>query len=154
MGRGGFHGRGAIPPNRDRFGRPLLRKLMSDPRFRTQMVQGGSSEQNMQLQQQLEMERMLSDPEVFLQQAEEQLRAGRLNPDVHRELKAELEKLSQFRKSQPQSPLVVGVSSFILGCQRRSSKGCMHVLNPREVFCSPLRVPGHSTFPLVSKQAC
>ncbi|CAN8012545.1 unnamed protein product [Ixodes pacificus] len=33
MGRGGFQGRGGGQPLVDRFGRPLLRRLMSDPRW-------------------------------------------------------------------------------------------------------------------------
>ncbi|KAK8767192.1 hypothetical protein V5799_006030 [Amblyomma americanum] len=97
----GFHGRGPMQPPVDRFGRPLLRKLMSDPRFRSHM--GQPNDVSLQQQQMFEM---LADPDMFLQRTEEQLRAGSLNPDLHRELKAELEKISQFRKSQPQSPIV------------------------------------------------
>ncbi|CAN8006400.1 unnamed protein product [Ixodes hexagonus] len=109
MGRGGFHGRGAGQPLVDRFGRPLFRRLMSDPRFRSHVGQGpGSDPSSLVQQQRLQMEWMLADPEAFLQQTEEQHRAGLLNPDLHRELKAELEKLSQFRKSQPHSPPWVG----------------------------------------------
>ncbi|KAL1433023.1 hypothetical protein MTO96_002002 [Rhipicephalus appendiculatus] len=102
MGRGGY--RGPMQPSVDRFGRPVLRKLMTDPRFRTHVGQPGNND--MSLQQQQQMYEMLADPDVFLQQTDEQMRAGRLNPDLHRELKAELEKISQFRKSQPQSPIV------------------------------------------------
>ncbi|KAM7300430.1 pre-mRNA cleavage complex 2 protein Pcf11 isoform X4 [Ixodes scapularis] len=107
MGRGGFQGRGGGQPLVDRFGRPLFRRLMSDPRFRSHVGQGPGNDPNLmqQQQQRLQMERMLADPEAFLQQTEEQLRAGLINPDLHRELKAELEKLSQFRKSQPLLPL-------------------------------------------------
>ncbi|KAH6934910.1 hypothetical protein HPB50_001831 [Hyalomma asiaticum] len=101
-GRGAYQGRGPMQPFVDRFGRPVLRKLMTDPRFRTHVGQSGNSD--MSLQQQ--MYEMLADPDVFLQQTDEQMRAGRLNPDLHRELKAELEKISQFRKSQPQSPIM------------------------------------------------
>lgn len=107
MGRGGFHGRGGGQPLVDRFGRPLFRRLMSDPRFRSHVGQGpGNDPSFLQQQHRLQMEWMLADPEAFLQQTEEQHRAGLLNPDLHRELKAELEKLSQFRKSQPHFPLV------------------------------------------------
>ncbi|KAH9383485.1 hypothetical protein HPB48_024994 [Haemaphysalis longicornis] len=108
LGRGGpggaFHGRGPMQPNVDRFGRPLLRKLMSDPRFRSQV--GGPGVPPELSAQQQQMYEMLADPDVYLQQTEEQLRAGRIDPSLHRELKAQLEKIAQFRKAQPQSPIL------------------------------------------------
>ncbi|XP_064482248.1 pre-mRNA cleavage complex 2 protein Pcf11-like isoform X2 [Ornithodoros turicata] len=89
---GGF--RGGMQPTVDRFGRPLFRRLMSDPRFRSHVIGRGERHQ---------LEQMLANPEAFLEQTEEQLRLGRLDPEQHRRIMADLEKLSQFRRSMPRN---------------------------------------------------
>ncbi|XP_064465566.1 pre-mRNA cleavage complex 2 protein Pcf11-like isoform X3 [Ornithodoros turicata] len=88
---GGFQG--GMQPTMDRFGRPFFRRLMSDPRFRGHMMMGPGERQ--------QLEQMLANPEFFLEQTEQQLRSGRLDPEQHRRIKADLEKLSQFRRAQP-----------------------------------------------------